>query len=118
MTRTAIEMTDANFEHLIQSDKPVLVDFGAAWCGPCHLVGPVVEELAADYAGRAIIGKLDVDANLQIAIKFGIRSIPTLLVFKNGRVVDKLVGIVSKHTLARKLDAHLTAGDAPSSKCQ
>ena len=109
MTRKAIEITDANFEQLIQSDKPVLVDFWAEWCGPCRLVAPVVEELAGDYEGRAIVGKLDLDANSQVASKYGVRSIPTLLLFKNGQVVDKQVGAVPKHVLARKLDAQVVA---------
>ncbi len=108
MIRKAIEITDANFEQLIQSDKPVLVDFWAEWCGPCRMVAPVVEELAGDYEGRAIVGKLDLEANSQVPIKYGVRSIPTLLVFKNGQLVDKQVGAVPKHVLAQKLDAHLT----------
>jgi len=91
MAHKAIEITDANFEEIINSDKPVLVDFWAEWCGPCRMVGPVVEELAGEYEGKAIIGKVDVDANPQTSMKFGIRSIPTLLVFKNGQIVDKQV---------------------------
>jgi thioredoxin 1 len=109
MARKAIEITDANFEQLIQSDKPVLIDFWAEWCGPCRMVGPVVEELATEYEGRAIVGKLDVDANPQVSGKLGVRSIPTLLVFKNGQLIDKQVGAVPKHVLAQKLEAHLTA---------
>jgi thioredoxin 1 len=109
MARKAIEITDANFEQLIQSDKPVLIDFWAEWCGPCRMVGPVVEELATEYEGRAIVGKLDVDANPQVSSKLGVRSIPTLLVFKNGQLIDKQVGAVPKHVLAQKLEAHLTA---------
>jgi thioredoxin 1 len=109
MARKAIEITDANFEQLIQSDKPVLIDFWAEWCGPCRMVGPVVEELASEYEGRAIVGKLDVDANPQVSGKLGVRSIPTLLVFKNGQLIDKQVGAVPKHVLAQKLEAHLTA---------
>ena len=109
MARKAIEITDANFEQFIQSDKPVLIDFWAEWCGPCRMVGPVVEELASEYKGRAIVGKLDVDANPQVSSKLGVRSIPTLLVFKNGQLIDKQVGAVPKHVLAQKLEAHLTA---------
>ena len=109
MAHKAIEITDANFEEIINSDKPVLVDFWAEWCGPCRMVGPVVEELAGEYEGKAIIGKVDVDANPQTSMKFGIRSIPTLLVFKNGQIVDKQVGAVPKHVLAQKLEAQVTA---------
>ena len=103
----AITITDANFEEIIKSDKPVLIDFWAEWCGPCRMIAPVVEELAGDYDGRAIIGKLDVDANPLASTRFGVRSIPTLLVFKNGLQVDKQVGAVSKSVLAQKLEAQL-----------
>ncbi|AHM63412.1 thioredoxin [Flammeovirgaceae bacterium 311] len=103
----AIEITDSNFEEIVNSDKPVLVDFWAEWCGPCKMIGPVVEELAGDYEGKAVIGKVDVDSNPEVSAKFGIRSIPTLLVFKNGQVVDKQVGAVSKNILAQKLDAQM-----------
>lgn len=103
----AIEITDANFKEVINTDQPVLVDFWAEWCGPCKMIGPVVEELAGEYQGKAVIGKLDVDANPEVSAKFGIRSIPTLLVFKNGEVVDKQVGAVSKNVLAQKLDAQM-----------
>ena len=103
----AIEITDANFQEVVNTDKPVLVDFWAEWCGPCKMIAPVVEELAGDYHGKAVVGKLDVDSNPEISAKFGIRSIPTLLVFKNGEVVDKQVGAVSKNVLAQKLDAQL-----------
>lgn len=102
-----IEITDSNFAEIISTDKPVLVDFWAEWCGPCKMIGPVVEELAGDYQGKAIIGKLDVDSNPNISAKYGIRSIPTLLVFKNGEIVDKQVGAVNKSILAKKLDAQL-----------
>ena len=108
MGHKAIEITDSNFEEIINSDKPVLVDFWAEWCGPCRMVGPVVEELAGEYEGRVIIGKVDVDSNPQTSAKFGIRSIPTLLVFKNGQIVDKQVGAVPKLVLAQKLDAQVT----------
>jgi thioredoxin 1 len=104
----AIEITDANFEELVlNSDKPVLVDFWAEWCGPCRMVGPVVEEIAGEYAGKAIVGKVDVDANPNIAAKFGIRSIPTILFFKGGEKVDGVVGAVPKGTLTSKLDSTL-----------
>lgn len=104
----AIEITDANFEELVlKSDKPVLVDFWAEWCGPCRMVGPIVEELAKEYDGQAVIGKLDVDANSNIPVQFGVRNIPTLLFFKNGQLVDKQVGAVPKSVLADKLAKQL-----------
>ena len=103
----AIEITDANFDQIISSDKPVLVDFWAEWCGPCKMIGPVVEELAGDYDGKAVIGKLNVDENPQVAARFGVRSIPTLLVFKGGQVVDKQVGAVPKSILNQKLAAQV-----------
>ncbi len=104
----AIEITDANFDELVlKSDKPVLVDFWAEWCGPCRMVGPIVEELATEYGDKAVIGKVNVDLNQEVAGKFGIRNIPTLLVFKNGEVVDKQVGVAPKNVLAAKVDAHL-----------
>ena len=104
MSKT-IELTDANFEEHLSSDKPVLVDFWAEWCGPCKMIGPVVEELAGDYDGKAVIGKVNVDENPNISAKFGIRSIPTLLVFKGGEIVDTQVGAVPKGVLSQKLDA-------------
>ncbi len=101
-----IELTDANFEeNVLQSDKPVLVDFWAEWCGPCRLIGPIVKELADEFGDRAVIGKMDVDNNPGITAKFGIRNIPTILFFKNGEVVDKSVGAVPKAILLSKLDA-------------
>jgi thioredoxin 1 len=104
----ALEITDSNFEEVVlKSDKPVLVDFWAEWCGPCRMVGPVVEELAKEYDGKAVIGKLDVDNNPRVATEFGIMSIPALLFFKDGKVVDKQVGAVPKHVLANKLNAQL-----------
>ncbi|MBI35652.1 MAG: thioredoxin [Flavobacteriales bacterium] len=101
----AVELTDANFEELaVKSDKPVVVDFWAEWCGPCRMVAPVVEELSKDYEGKAIVGKVDVDANNEISAKYGIRNIPTILFLKNGEVVDKQVGAAPKAALAEKLE--------------
>lgn len=104
----AIELTDANFEELVlKSNKPVLVDFWAEWCGPCRMVGPIVEELHNDYEDKAIIGKVNVDHNPEVSAKYGIRSIPTVLFFKNGEIVDKQVGAAPKATYSSKLDAQL-----------
>ncbi|MBK6835290.1 MAG: thioredoxin [Bacteroidetes bacterium] len=104
----ALEITDANFEELVlKSDKPVLVDFWAEWCGPCRMVGPIVEELSKDFDGKAVVGKVNVDLNSQISANYGIRNIPTLLIFKNGEIVDKQVGAVPKATLAAKLQAQI-----------
>ncbi len=101
----ALELTDANFEELaLKSDKPVVVDFWAEWCGPCRMVGPIVEELSKDYEGRAVVGKVNVDLNNEISAKYGIRNIPTILFLKNGEIVDKQVGAVQKSVLADKLD--------------
>lgn len=102
-----IEITDANFEEVLSTNKPVLVDFWAEWCGPCKMIGPVVEELAGEYNGKAVIGKVDVDANPQVSAKFGIRSIPTLLFFRNNEIVDKQIGAVPKAVLAQKLEAQI-----------
>ncbi|MBK8292832.1 MAG: thioredoxin [Flammeovirgaceae bacterium] len=102
-----LELNDSNFDETINSDKPVLVDFWAEWCGPCKMIGPVVEELAGDYEGKAVVAKLNVDENPLVTARFGVRSIPTLLVFKNGQVVDKQVGAVPKSVLAQKLQAQV-----------
>ena len=101
----AIQFTDANFQsEVINSDQPVLVDFWAAWCGPCRVVGPTIEQLAADYDGTVKVGKLNVDENQNTASQFGINSIPSVLVFKNGDVVETLVGVQSKERYAQVLD--------------
>jgi thioredoxin 1 len=104
----ALELTDQNFDEIVlQSDKPVIVDFWAEWCGPCRMVGPIVEEIGKDYEGKAVVGKLDVDSNPAITQKFGIRNIPTVLFFKNGEIADKQVGAVPKNNLVSKLEALL-----------
>jgi len=104
----AVEITDANFKELVlDSDKPVLVDFWAEWCGPCRMVGPIVDQIHTEYDGKAIVGKVNVDSNPEISQKYGIRSIPTILFIKNGEIVDKQVGAVSKNVLAEKLDAQM-----------
>jgi thioredoxin 1 len=103
-----IIITDDNFEvEVSKSDKPVLIDFWAAWCGPCRMIAPIVEELAVEYEGKAKIGKVDVDENQQTAIKFGVRSIPTLLIFKDGKLNDTIIGAVPKSQIVSKLNAAL-----------
>ncbi len=104
----AIEITDANFDEVVlKSDKPVIVDFWAEWCGPCRMVGPIVEEISQEYVGKAVVGKVDVDSNPNISTQFGIRNIPTILFFKGGKMVDKQVGAVAKNVLVEKLKAQM-----------
>ncbi|GBD86454.1 thioredoxin-1 [bacterium BMS3Abin03] len=103
-----ITFTDDNFEdEVLKSDVPVLIDFWAIWCGPCRLIAPIVEELANEYEGRAKIGKLDVDSNQQTSIKYGVRSIPTLLIFKDGEVKETIIGAVPKPHIVEKLNGVL-----------
>jgi len=103
----ALVFTDENIKEAIQSGKPVVVDFWAEWCGPCRMVGPVVEELAKEYEGRVIIGKLDVDENVETPNEYGIRNIPTILFFKDGQIVDKQIGAAPKAALVAKVEALL-----------
>lgn len=104
----ALEFTDQNFEELVlKADKPVIIDFWAEWCGPCRMVGPIVQEIGDDYKDKAVVGKLNVDENPTVTAQFGIRNIPTILFFKNGEVVDKQVGAVPKQVLTNKLEAIL-----------
>ncbi|UYW01298.1 thioredoxin [Flavobacterium agricola] len=104
----ALEITDATFEELVlNSDKPVLVDFWATWCGPCRMVAPIIDELSTEFEGRAVIAKVDVDANQDFPSKFGIRNIPTVLIFKNGEVVGRQVGVAPKDTYAKAIEAVL-----------
>lgn len=103
----AIVITDANFDELANTEKLLVIDFWAEWCGPCIMLGPIIEELAVEYEGKASIGKLDVDNNDDVVSKFGIRNIPTILFIKNGEVVDKQVGAISKAALSEKINALL-----------
>ncbi len=103
-----VELTESNFsQEVLKSEKPVLIDFWAEWCGPCKMIAPVVEELAKEYDGKLKVGKLDVDHNQSVATQYGIRSIPTLLVFKGGKVVDQIVGAVPKKILTEKVLKHV-----------
>ena len=104
----ALEITDVNFEEVVlKSSQPVLVDFWAEWCGPCRMLGPIIEELSSDYDGKAVIGKVDVDSNQQYAAQFGVRNIPTVLIFKDGQLVNRQVGVSQKNVYADYIDALL-----------
>lgn len=108
MSNSLHEFTDSNFDaEVVKSDKPVLVDFWAEWCGPCKVIGPVVAEIAGDYDGKVKVGKVDVDKNNQISMQYRITSIPSLLIFKDGDVVDSIVGSVPKQEITKRLDAIL-----------
>lgn len=100
-------VTDANIAEILGGDKPVMIDFWASWCGPCRALAPVVEEIAGEYEGKAVVGKCNVDEASETPMKYGIRNIPTLLFFKNGQLVDRLVGVVPKGNITAKLDALL-----------
>ena len=104
----ALEITDTNFEEVVlKSDKPVLVDFWAAWCGPCRMVGPVIEEISNEYSEKAVVGKVDIDSNQEYAAKYGVRNIPTVLVFHNGEIVGRQVGVAPKNTYTEAIDSLL-----------
>ena len=104
----ALEITDATFEEtVLKSDKPVLVDFWAAWCGPCRMVGPIIEQISEEYGDKAVVGKVDVDANQEFAAKYGVRNIPTVLVFQNGEVVGRQVGVAPKNAYTDAIDGLL-----------
>lgn len=104
----ALEVNDGNFDEVVvKSDKPVIVDFWAEWCGPCRMIAPIIEEISKEYSGKAVVTKCDVDNSPQVAAKYGIRNIPTVLFFKNGKIADKQVGAVPKNTIVNKLNALL-----------
>ena len=104
----ALEITDATFDEVVlKSDKPVMVDFWAAWCGPCRMVGPIIDQISEEYADKAVVGKIDVDANQEFAAKFGVRNIPTVLIFQNGEVVGRQVGVAPKNAYTDAIDGLL-----------
>jgi|TARA_B110000259_G_scaffold163584_1_gene189019 thioredoxin 1 len=104
----ALEITDANFDEIVlKSEQPVMIDFWAAWCGPCRMVGPIIDDISNDYDGKAVVGKLDVDAHQEFAAKYGVRNIPTVLVFKGGELVGRQVGVAPKKAYSDALDAVL-----------
>jgi thioredoxin 1 len=107
-TSTILEVNDANFDQsVLKSEQPVLVDFWAAWCGPCRALAPIVDEIASSYSGRAVVGKMDVDRNAATPQRYGIRGIPTLLIFKGGQVKEQIVGYVPKETIEKALEKHI-----------
>ena len=104
----ALEITDANFEEVVlKSSQPVLVDFWAEWCGPCRMVGPIIDELSKEFEGKAVVGKIDVDANQEFAAKYGVRNIPTVLLFKDGELISRQVGVAPKKTYEDAINAAL-----------
>lgn len=105
MGKKTVEITDANFQEIINSGKTVLIDFWAAWCGPCLMIAPIIEQIAEEVGEEVIVGKMDVDANPQTSIRLGIRSIPTLMVFKNGQLKATQIGVVPKATIMKMLNA-------------
>ena len=108
MAENVLELTDSNFNsEVMESDQPVLVDFWATWCGPCKMIAPTIEELASDYTGKARIGKVDIDQNQEVAMMHGIQAIPTILIFKDGKVVQRFQGVSPKAALSEALDAAL-----------
>ena len=103
----ALEITDATLEEVLKTDKLVVIDFWAEWCGPCKMVGPIIEELAKEYSDKAVVGKVDVDNNDETTTKYGIRNIPTTIFIKDGEIVDKIVGAGSKKSFAKKVEKYI-----------